>query len=169
MTSFQHFKRLLKHALMPHWVALRPFSPEVLAEIESAVRRSERLHDGELRFALGGSLDVRPVWHGQSPRKRAEELFASLRVWDTEHNSGVLIYLQMVDRRIEIIADRGTARKVTQATWDEICRKMERAFVAGRFRDGALEAIADITALLAKHFPPSTENPDELPDRPVVL
>ncbi len=169
MTRFQNLKRVLKHALVPRWLAVRPFTPVLLADIERAVRDSELRHDGELRFTVEGGLDIRPLWHGQTPRQRGEELFASLRVWDTEHNSGVLIYLQMVDRRIEIIADRGIARKVAQATWDEICRKMESAFAAGRFRESSLEAIAAVTVLLATHFPPSGKNPDELPDKPVVL
>ena len=102
-------------------------------------------------------------------RDRALELFSALRVWDTEHNSGVLIYLQMVDHRIEIVADRGIARLVAQAQWDAICRRMETEFHAGRFEAGALSAIDEITRLLAAHFPAGESNPDELPDRPVVI
>ena len=90
-------------------------------------------------------------------------------MWDTEENSGVLIYLQMVDRRIEIVADRGINRMVQQSEWDAICRHMENEFRAGRFEAGTLAAIGEVTELLAKHFPPLSANPDELPNRPVVL
>ena len=104
-----------------------------------------------------------------APRERAIEVFSRLRVWDTAHNRGVLIYIQLVDRDIEIVADRGINAKVEQREWEEICHRMESAFRAGRFEAGALEGIREITALLARHFPPRDTNPDELPDRPVVL
>jgi uncharacterized membrane protein len=96
-------------------------------------------------------------------------MFGALNVWDTAHNSGVLIYVQLVDRRIEIVADRGISAKVAQSEWDAICRRMEDAFKADRFQAGAVTAIGEITALLARHFPPLGENPNELPDGPVVL
>jgi len=96
-------------------------------------------------------------------------VFALLDVWDTEENTGVLIYVQLVDRAIEIVADRGIAKRVPQAEWDAICRAMERAFRAHRYEQGALEAIGTVTAILARHFPPGAANPNELPDKPVVL
>lgn len=161
--------RIARHLLVPHWVALRPFAASVLGRVESAIGGSEVKHDGELRFAVEGGLSLASLWRGQSPRGRAIELFAQLRVWDTEHNSGVLIYVQLVDRRIEIVADRGINAKVDQASWDGICHRMEAAFGQRRFEQGALAAIDEVTALLARHFPPAGINPNELPDRPVVL
>ncbi len=162
-------KRMFRHLLTPHWVVNRAFSRNVLAAIEAAIAASEKTHDGELRFAVEASLHPQPLWHGQSTRQRAEELFGALRVWDTEHNSGVLIYVQLVDRRIEIVADRGIAARVAQPEWDAICRRMEAAFRERRFEAGALAAIAEITALLARHFPPQGDNPNELSDKPVIL
>ena len=102
-------------------------------------------------------------------RQRAQEVFAALHVWDTAHNSGVLIYVQLADRRLEIVADRGISAKVAQDTWDAICRRMETAFKAGSFEEGALAAIEEINGLLALHFTPLGDNPNELPDRPVIL
>ena len=161
--------RVLKHLLVPHWIALRPFPQAMLKRIESAVGESEARHDGELRFAVEGGLDAEALWRGQSARGRAIELFAQLRVWDTEHNSGVLIYVQLVDRSIEIVADRGINAKVAQESWDGICRRMEAAFGEGRYEQGTLAAIDEVTALLARHFPPGGSNPNELPNQPVVL
>ena len=92
-----------------------------------------------------------------------------MRVWDTEENSGVLIYVQLIDRCIEIVADRGISAKVEQSEWDAICATMQSAFYAGIYEEGALEAITAITALLKKHFPGGEENPNELPNRPVRL
>jgi uncharacterized membrane protein len=161
--------RLLKHLFAPHWVVNRAFPRRALDAIEAAIAASESKHDGELRFAVEAGLHPLPLWRGQAARQRAQEVFAALNVWDTAHNSGVLIYVQLVDRRIEIVADRGISAKVAQAEWDAICRRMEDAFKAGCFEDGAVTAIAEITALLARHFPPLGDNPNELPDRPVVL
>ena len=163
------FGRILKHLAVPHRVALRSFPRAALTKIESAIRDSEQQHDGELRFAVEGGLHLASLWHGQSPRARAVELFSQLRVWDTEHNSGVLLYVQLVDRRIEIVADRGINAKVEQASWDGICNRMQAAFRQRRYEQGALAAIDEVTELLARHFPPVGTNPNELPDKPVVL
>ena len=103
------------------------------------------------------------------PRERALELFARLRVWDTAENSGILIYLQLVDHDVEILADRGIATKVPQAAWDALCHELEAAMRAGRCRAGVLAAIAGATRLLAEHFPAAGNNPNELPDTPLML
>jgi len=165
----EKIKRLLKHAFVPGWLARRAFTPALLNRIGAAVRTSEHAHGAELRFVVEGDLDIRHVLRGGSARERAVELFSQLRVWDTERNSGVLIYVQCLDRAIEIIADRGVNAKIAQPEWDAICRRMEDAFRAGHYEEGALQGIRAISALLAAHFPASGANPDELPDRPVVL
>jgi uncharacterized membrane protein len=162
-------KRIVKHLFAPHWIVARAFPRRTLTAIENAIRASERSHAGELRFAVEAGLHPLPVLRGQSARQRAHEVFSDLRVWDTEHNSGVLTYVQLVDRRIEIVADRGINAKVPQHAWDAICRRMEAAFKEGRYESGALTAIGEITALLAQHFPPLGDSPDELSDKPVVL
>jgi len=162
-------KRVLKHLFTPDWVARRVFSRATLHRVGEAIKESEKSHDGELRFAVEAGLDFLPLLKGIAPRQRAVEVFSMLRVWDTERNSGVLIYVQLVDRRIEILADRGISAKVDQGAWDAICRSMEESFRAGRFEEGALQGIRAISQLLARHFPPQGSNPDELPNRPVVL
>lgn len=162
-------QRFVKHLFAPHWLVHRAFSRRTFAAIEDAIRASEKSHDGELRFAVEAGLHPLPLLRGQTARQRAHEVFSGLRVWDTEHNSGVLIYVQLVDRRIEIVADRGIAARVPQHEWDAICRRLEAAFKEKRFEQGALKAIEAITALLARHFPPRGAESNELPDRPVDL
>jgi uncharacterized membrane protein len=159
--------RVLKHLLTPQWLALRAFPSRTLREIETAIKASERQHDGELRFAVEASLPF--AFLNLNARKRAEALFAQLGVWDTEHNSGVLIYVQLVSRHIDIVADRGIARRVEQAKWDAVCRAMEQAFGKKRFLEGSLQALEEITRILARHFPASGRNPNELPDKPLLL
>jgi len=134
-------KRIVKHLFAPHWVVARAFPRRTLTAIENAIRASERSHAGELRFAVEAGLHPLPVLRGQTARQRATEVFSDLRVWDTGHNSGVLIYVQLVDRRIEIVADRGINAKVPQPEWDAICRRMEAAFKESRYEGGALIAV----------------------------
>jgi uncharacterized membrane protein len=159
--------RALKHLLAPDWWARRSFPAGNLRQIEAAIRASEKQHDGELRFAVEAGLPA--SFLKSSTRERAQALFGQLGVWDTEHNSGVLIYVQLLDRRIEIVADRGIAARVEQREWDAICRAMESSFKRDEYLQGALTAISAVTALLARHFPPRGRNPNELPDKPVVL
>lgn len=161
--------RLLKHLFMPAWLMLKYFPSRLLQEIESAIRESESLHRGEIRFAVEASLPLPAVWKQVSGRHAAIEAFANLRVWDTEDNSGVLIYLLLADRNIEIVADRGIAAKVDEAEWENIAKLMEQHYRAGDFRTGSIEGIGRVTALLAQHFPPGNDNPNELSDRPVLL
>jgi uncharacterized membrane protein len=161
--------RILKHLLKPAWLARRVFRPADVAAIQHGIALSERSHRGELRFVIEGPLPLGHLLAGRSPRARALELFSSLRVWDTAENSGILIYVQLVDRRVEVLADRGIAAKVGQDQWDAICREMETAFKARAHRRGALEAIDRATRLLNLHYPARGEQPNELPDRPVLL
>lgn len=163
------FKRLLRHLSMPPWAWRRAFPQATLDAIEAAIRASESTHGGEIRFAIENSLPGALVWRGMRGRERAIEMFSNLRVWDTEDNSGVLVYLLLADHDIEIVADRGIAARVAPAAWEAVAQTMETAFRQGEFERGALEGIAQISALLAAHFPPSGHNPDELANRPVIL
>lgn len=162
-------KRTLKHLASPQWSVGRAFPPALLQRIESAITASERDHQGELRFVVEAGLDLPALLRGQSARERAVEVFSELRVWDTEQNSGVLVYVQLIDRKVEILADRGINARVAQAQWDAVCRRMEQSFRGGDFARGALAAIEEITGLLRQHFPAEPGNINELPDRPVLL
>jgi uncharacterized membrane protein YgcG len=161
--------RALRHAFAPPWRVRRAFPAAALANIEAAVAASEQRHRGEIRFALEGALEFLPVCRGLTARMRALEVFSSLRVWDTEENTGVLVYLLLAERNIEIVADRGIAKHIAQAQWDAICRGIESAFAAGRYEAGVIEGIGAISELLARHFPAGAANIDELPNRPSVL
>ncbi len=161
--------RWFKHAFMPPWRWRLSFPSDVLKDIENAVKQSETQHRGELRFAIENALAPGWVWHGINGRHRAIEIFSNLQVWDTEENSGVLIYVLLADREVHILADRGISRCVDQTEWDSIARMMQTEFRQGDFRKGAVSGIEAITVLLAKHFPARSENLNELPNRPVII
>lgn len=167
-------KRLLRHLFALPWLHRRKFPAALLAEIEIAIRESEKTHNGEIRFAIEIALPFSALIKGISARQSAIRAFSDLAVWDTEDNSGVLIYLLLADHDLEIIADRGIAEKVAQAQWDEIAQGMEQHFRAGDFRLGTLQGIQHVTELLAAHFPPTklqagVRNANELSDKPVIL
>jgi uncharacterized membrane protein len=161
--------RVGRHLLLNRWRVRRAFSQEALANIERAIKAGETTHSGQVRFAVEGALDGVPLFRDQSARARAIDVFARLRVWDTERNNGVLIYLLLADRDVEIVADRGIDALVGHARWEAICRAMEAEFRVGRFENGMLRGIAAVSALLAEHFPASGAHRNEIPDTPVVL
>ncbi|MDD5176938.1 MAG: TPM domain-containing protein [Sterolibacterium sp.] len=165
--------RMLRHLIAPHWLVRRAFPAATLDAIEAAVAAVEQRHAGELRFVVEAGLPLSSLWHEVSARARAIEVFSRLRVWDTEHNSGVLVYVQLIDRRVEIVADRGINARVEQTQWDAICRGMETKFREGDYARGALQAVDNIGRLLADKFPALPEGrgmaTNELPDRPVLL
>ena len=164
-----NIKRIAKHLLMTRWQVNRAFSRDSLIAIEQAIKASETAHVGEIRFAVEGALDGAPLFKGQSARERAIDVFSQLRIWDTEHNNGVLIYLLLADRDVEIVADRGIHAKVGAGEWESICRKMETAFKQANFEDGVVSGIQAVTQHLMQHFPASAASRNELPDNPVVL
>lgn len=161
--------RIGRHLLLNRGRVRRAFSPGALANIERAIAAGEATHTGQVRFAVEGALDGAPLFRDQSARARAIDVFARLRVWDTAHNNGVLIYLLLADRDVEIVADRGIDVRVGHARWEAICRAMEAEFRAGRFEHGVLKGIAEVSALLAAHFAASGAHRNEMPDKPVVL
>jgi len=163
-------KRWLVHTFIPPWRWRLAFPASVLKDIENAIKQSEKQHRGELRFAIENALSPGRVWHDQSARERAAEVFSNLRVWDTEENSGILVYVLLADREVQIITDRGIARMVPQLEWDAIATTMKSAFSQGDFLRGSLAGIERLTQLLASHFPPGVNgNPNELADKPVIV
>lgn len=164
-----NIKRWFCHAFMPPWRWRVLFPKAVLAEIEKAVKHSEYQHCGELRFAVENALVLGKVWCGMSARQRAIEVFSNLRVWDTEENSGVLIYLLLADREVHIVADRGITKRVAQAEWDAIAEAMQQEFKRGDFLRGSLHGIERITLLLSTYFPAGKDNRNELSNKPIIV
>lgn len=162
-------KRIGKHLLAHRWRLRRLFPATVLAAIERAIKAGETTHAGQVRFVVEGALDGAPLFRDQSARQRAIDIFSQLRIWDTAHNNGVLIYLLLADRQVEIVADRGIDARVGSAGWEEICRTMEAEFKAGDFERGVIEGIGAVSQQLAKYFPAHGAGRNELPDAPVVI
>jgi uncharacterized membrane protein YgcG len=162
-------RRIGRHLLEYRWRLRRDFPPRVLAAIEQAVKAGEATHSGQIRFVVEGALDGAPLFRGQPARDRALDIFSQLRIWDTAHNNGVLIYLLLADRNVEIVADRGIDAKVGADGWEKICVEMESDFRAGNFQGGVIKGIDAVSRQLAAHFPAQPGGRNELPDKPVVM
>lgn len=162
--------RIFRHFFTGNLAVRRTFPAATLRVIEQAIQQSESGHDGEIRFAVEATLNTLPLLRGQSARERAIEVFSQLRVWDTERNNGVLIYLLLADHDVEIVADRGVDARVGGEEWEKICRAMEAEFRQGRFEAGVVAGIKSIGSHLQQHFPSERRGGEnELSDRPVVL
>jgi len=159
--------RLLKHRWLDEADLRRVLDEAALQRLQEHVRQSEHRHSGEIRLCAEACLPWSYLRQGLGARARAVTMFGKLRVWDTEHNNGVLIYLLLADHAIEIVADRGVARAVPAEHWEQVVGGMGAAFAAGRFEEGLAEAIAAVDAVLARHFAlaDGQSNPNELPDR----
>jgi uncharacterized membrane protein len=161
--------RIFRHLLQHHWRRRLAFPPVTLAKIEQAIKAGEATHAAQLRFVVEGALDGAPLFRDQPARERALDVFSQLRVWDTAQNNGVLIYLLLADRDVEIVADRGIDAKVGHGGWERICRAMETDFRAGDFERGVIKGVEAVSRELATHFPKVSGGPNELPDAPVVI
>ena len=164
-----NLKRLFRHWCTNDLTRRRAFPAHVLNRIEQQIRASEKQHGGEIRFAIETALDGPALWHDLPAREHAINVFAQLRVWDTEHNNGVLILVLLADRDVEIVADRGYRNRVAAGAWEGVCRIMEAEFRAGRFESGAIKGIQAVTSIIAPLFPPFPRDTNELPDRPALL
>jgi uncharacterized membrane protein len=160
--------RLLRHLLTPDWMVRLAFPAAAMHRIEEAIAASERTHSGQVRFAVEAALDPLSVLRGVSARDRAIDVFSALRLWDTERNNGVLIYLLLADRDVEIVADRGIAARVGRPQWETVCTQMEALLHARQFERALLTGISAVGAHLAQHFAPQCAG-NELPDQPSVL
>ena len=162
-------KRIIRHLSFSHAKLRKTFPRVALNNIEHAIAEVEQKHAGQIRFAAETGLEIRPLLANLSPRERAIEVFSQLRIWDTEQNNGVLIYLLLADRKVEIVADRGIHKKLGQTIWNDLCKEMESSFRQGKFEEGITIGIRHVSSLLELHYPYEGVKTNELPDRPVIL
>lgn len=161
--------RLLAHLLLPSSALHRRFPAHALTAIEDAVGKSEKQHRGEIRVAIETALDLRDLVRVHSARERALEVFAELGVWHTRERNGVLLYVLLAERSVEIVADEGLEGRVADDEWQRICTLIEREFAAGHWRDGVLIGVEAVTALLVREFPATGPTVNQQQNRPAVL
>ncbi|MFA6014773.1 MAG: TPM domain-containing protein [Gallionellaceae bacterium] len=163
------FRRIIKHLSVGHAAVQRCFSRAALRNIENTIAGVEQTYAGQIRFAVEHALDLRALVDGQSARQRAIEVFSQLHVWDTEHNNGVLIYLLLADRDVEIIADRGVLAELGQTVLESVCMEMEALFRQGKFEEGVIAGIRTLGVILARHYPNNYIKYNELSNDAVIL
>lgn len=168
-THMNWLKRFLRHVWMSPIVLRRQFPASTLSAIGEAVAEGEKSHRGQVRFVIEAELTTGQLWAGTTARQRAIDVFSLMRVWDTEENNGVLVYVLLADRKVEIVADRGIHRHVGDERWRAICREIEHHYRKRDFTSGSVAGIQKISTELAFYFPARGEHANEQPDMPVVL
>lgn len=166
----QRLQRIFRHRWLDEDDTRRAIPPDLVERLARRVAASEQRHTGEIRIYVEAGLPLSYLWRDATPRERAVAMFGKLGVWDTEQNNGVLIYLLLAEHAIEVVADRGAARHIDPAQWQEVVQHMSQAFRESRFEDGLTHALEEVSALLVRHFPagPGDANPDQLPNEPVL-
>jgi uncharacterized membrane protein len=161
--------RLLRHLLTTTGTGKRAFPAPTLKAIQAAVAKGEKLHRAQIRLVVEPSLSIFDVLAGATSRQRARELFSHYRIWDTEENCGILIYINLADRKVEIIVDRGVGRIVDAGEWQAVCRTMTRDFARGEYHGSVIAAVEQLNELLRQRFPAEGPNANELPNRPLII
>lgn len=169
MSFGQKLSRAWRHLCSSKAAAKRAFPDATLRAVAEAITAGEQTHRGEVRLVIERALPFDCVWDGVTNRQRAIALFADCGVWDTEDNCGVLIYVNLAEHKVDIVADRGIGSKIDRATWQAVCRTMTDGFKQGKFHDATLNAIGQVNELLRQHFPSSGTRSNELPDKPIIL
>ena len=165
----KNFSRLFRHWLTTKRRVRHIFSPTVTQAIQAAIAEGEKLHRAEVRLIVEHCLPTTAVLAGVRPRQRALDLFGRYRIWDTEENCGVLVYVNLADRTVEIVPDRAVMRLVTRDEWRAVCDTMTSGFAQGEFRESTASAIYQLNALLQRHYPAAGAHPNQLPNQPIVL
>jgi uncharacterized membrane protein len=165
----QTLRRILRHLLTTRRSAQRAFTAATLKAIQQKIAEGEVTHRAEVKMIVEGSLSLPALLNGVTSRNRAHELFAHYRIWDTEENVGVLLYVNLADHKVEIIADRAIGRATKSADWQAVCKTMTKEFANGAFHDSTLAALEQMNGLLALHFPDQGQKKNELSDKPLVL
>ena len=165
----RRLRRVWRHWCSTAAAGRRAFPPATLKAVGAAIAAGERAHRGELRLIVEAALPLHAAWAGLANRQRAIALFAEHGVWDTEDNCGVLIYVNLAARKVDIVADRAIARRIDAATWQALCTKLTEGYAQGNFHDSTLAAIAGVNELLRSHFPATGVRANELPDQPLIL
>jgi uncharacterized membrane protein len=162
-------KRFFRHVWMSPIIRRRQFPPATLDAIEHAVADGEKTHRGQVRFVVEAELTTGQLWTGMAARRRAVDVFSMLRVWDTGENNGVMVYVLLADRKVEIVADRGIHRNVGDDRWRAICKEIELHYRKGDFLSGSVIGIEKISAELAHSFPARGGEKNEQSDKPVLM
>jgi uncharacterized membrane protein len=161
--------RTCRHLFASQAATRRRFSQDQLQALEKAIGAAEARTSGEIRFVIETALDLGDLLAGLTPRERALQAFSGLHVWNTELRNGVLIYVLVADRDVEIVADRGAAAVIPAGDWEAVCRRMEEHFRAGRFAEGAIAGVDAVAGLLERHYPRGAADRNELPNQPTLL
>lgn len=165
----EKLKRALRHLFTTSRAGKKAFPEATLQAIQEVITEGEKLHRAEVQLIVEPSLPLSEIWEGTSSRERAIDLFSLHRIWDTEENSGILIYIDLADHQVEIVADRGIDHITTSDEWASVCRTMTSGFAQGSYQDSVIAALKLLNDILHDHLPDTENLPNQLPNRPIIL
>ena len=152
--------RMVRHRLAINRAGKKLFNKDTMVRLQAAIADGERSHRGEVRLIVESAMPMRKLWRGITGRQRALDLFGSFRVWDTAERNGVLLYVNLADRALEVVSDREASRLTRDQHWLLACQIAQEAFKRDDFEGGTLGAIATIHQALAATFPLQASRPD---------
>lgn len=162
-------QRLFAHLRATRKQARTLFPAVTLQALQGCIAAGEKQHRAEIRVIVEAALPLTAIWRGESARARAHELFSHYRIWDTEENCGILVYINVADHKVEILPDRGVGKALKREDWHTVCQTMTRGFAAGNYHDSLLQAMTQLNHLLTQHFPDQSGHKNQLSDRPLML
>ena len=161
-------KRWFKHFLYISSMH-RYFNKQDRMHIANAVQQAEKGHVGEIQVVIEGHIPCSQAYH-QNTRLRAQQLFAELGVWDTELNSGVLLYLNLCERKVEIVIDRGLKNATQAETWNEICQNIVVTLAQKEYLRAVIGGVNEIGQVLDQYYVKTDlYDENELPNEPIIL
>lgn len=161
--------RFFRHLLTTTATGRRIFPAPTLEAIQKEIASGEKRHRAEIRLIVEPALPLSSVLQQMSSRERARELFSLYRLWDTEENLGILLYINLADHKVEIIGDRAANRALSPEDWQAACRTMTEGFRHNAFHESTVAALTRLNETLALHFPAGSDNPNEISNRPVII
>ena len=162
-------QRALKHLTSTAAAGRRAFPAPSLKEIQEAIAQGELVHSAEVRLIVEVAHGIDAVFNDIGNRERALALFAQYGIWDTEENCGVLIYVNLAEHAVEIVADRNVGRRIKATEWQAICQTMTQGFGVGAFHESTLVALNALNELLRQHFPSTGARPNQLSNDALIV
>ena len=102
-------------------------------------------------------------------RSRAMQHFAESGVYSTRDHTGILIFISLLERRVEVLADKGISEKIPQDQWDSLVADLSAAIKAGSMADGLCQAVESCGKKLSGHFPIKADDTNELSNSVDIL
>ena len=150
-TSNPSFARWWRQVLFVPLLHSKWLTEEAKARLTEKVTQAERGHRGEVFLIVENHLPIQDAYH-VGCRARAIDLFSEYRVWDTEENTGVLIYVNICEHQLEIVADRGISAHVSPTVWRAMCDKAVSGIANQTTEESLAELLDEVGQVMRQYY-----------------